>query len=107
MRQIGTNEPTRHELIAENIETGRQFLICYSSRKSTREGMLCLTAVVPPLTEARIYTLAKATDTDPVSWVSTDRRNPDIAVSGPWRVRWSGYTQRTRRTTGELESIYP
>jgi hypothetical protein len=93
-------------LIAKNLDTGEQFLICYSGRKSKQEGMVCLTAVPPTLSRPRIFDLAEATGTDAMSWVSTERKDSDIATSGPWRVRWSGYTQRDRRALKELPSIY-
>lgn len=103
MRQIGTNERTRYEIIATNGE--RTILVGYTPRKNQRGILDMLTATLDDTEFARLHMLAKATDTVAASWEAF-ARTPEVK-SGPWIVKFSGYTQRDRRTMGELsETIY-
>lgn len=98
MRQIGTNEATRYELIATNGE--RTILVGYAARKNRQGGLAMLTEKLSD----RLHRLAKATGTRPENWQTA---RGQIATCDGWTVTFSGRTQREVRTLGELtDSIY-
>lgn len=103
MRQIGTNEPTRYELVATDGE--RTILVGYTPRKNLRGVIDMLTSSVDSVSAYRLDLLAKKTETTPGSWEVVGRRS--TVVSGKWVVKFSGRTQRDCRSLGECtESIY-
>lgn len=103
MRQIGTNEATRYELVATDGK--RTILVGYTARKNQRGIIDMLTQTVDGVEMARLHRVARATVTAPSSWEAF-ARTPEIK-SGAWVVRFSGRTQREVRTLGELgDSIY-
>lgn len=105
MRQIGTNERTRYEIIAEDRQTGRKVLVGYTARKSQDGITAMLTQTLDDVAMARLHRLSKATAKEPASWEAFGRK-PEVK-SGTWTVKFSGRTQRDCRSTGELvDSIY-
>jgi hypothetical protein len=107
MRQIGSNEPTRYEVIVTNKVV--TFLVAYTPRQTLRgiiDALLVNIGDTHGPTKKRIDILSTKVGVDPESWVKPPRGGGQKVVSGPWTVQFSGYTQRDRRTTGEIESIY-
>lgn len=88
MRQIGTNEATRYEMIATNGE--RTILVGYTARKNQRGIIDMLTATLDGTEMARLRMLAKATGTVASTWEAFGRA-PEIK-SGAWTVKFSGNT---------------
>lgn len=99
MRQIGTNEATRYELVATNGE--RTILVAYTARNSRTGAIAALTDNL----SYRLGLLADATGTKAHEWAT---KRGKIAYNGDWEVKFTGRTQRTVAVEGELEdTIYP
>lgn len=111
-RQIGTNEPTRYEVVA--TDGTRTILIGFTAQKSRAGGLALLTErLAHPDTlgpgessPTRVHLLAVVTETDPYSWMTTARSDRALLRSGPWQVWFSGRTQREALWTKLRETIY-
>ncbi len=85
------NTPTRYEIVATNAKDGRKVLVGYTPRKG-REGIFQMLAKNG---EAWVK-FSGAED------ITFGKRVSDGAVSGDWKLNFSGRTQRDARTEGEL-----
>lgn len=92
MRLIGTNEPTRYEIIATH-QDGRKFLVSYAGGSPSRYRLL---SAMQSHGDALIEKLAVG-ETDQITFGTKPR--PFAKVCG-WTIAYTGRTQREVRTLG-------
>ncbi|MCH7923279.1 MAG: hypothetical protein IH975_09630 [Nitrospinae bacterium] len=97
MRTLATHEPTRHEIELRH-DDGRAYLVGYVARTT---GQALRETVQEP---ERWAAITRITGRDAFAIV-----NPRSVAEGyrqaGWTLRYSGHTQRDRRSTGELPFI--
>ena len=96
MRAIGTREPTRYEIELRHSD-GRAFLVAYAAR-NTGSGL-----------RATVNEHDRFDAIERITGASTFTRRGKTAdgysSDNGWAIRFSGHTQRDRRTIGELPFI--
>lgn len=76
-------QPTRYELVAKHVETGRQILIAYSMRRSRRTLYECL--------RQRLDHLLPVLGSAEIQW---GKRAADGLRLGQYHIHYTGRTQR-------------
>jgi hypothetical protein len=87
------NRQTRYELVIAH-QDGRRYLLAYCGRKS-RAGIYAACA-------GRASHLLELTGSESITWAQTSAEGGHM---GPWRVYFSGRTQREAYVSGELTYI--
>ena len=97
MRTIATHEPTRHEIELRH-DYGRRFLVAYVARTT---GQALRETIQEP---ERWTTITRITGCDAFAIVNPRAIAEGYRANG-WTLRYSGHTQRDRRSLGELPFI--